>query len=234
VLVIDDHPIVATSCAALALQMGATSVLDARRLADGFRLYRQQKPDLILLDLAIRTRALAGLSFIRRLGAFDPATPILVLSLHGDPLIASEALRAGANGYVRKDAPIEEIGRAIARIREGKHYLSHELGSQIAFMEARRRTTNPMRDLSARELQILSQFVEGKSYGQIAANLLVSYKSVANTFTRLKKRLGARSLPDLMRIAVQHMPSTFDRRLPSLADLETEESLATKPVSPGK
>jgi DNA-binding NarL/FixJ family response regulator len=193
------------------LQMGTRSVLDARRLADGFRLYRQQKPDLILLDLAIRSRALAGLSFIRRLRAFDPVTPILVFSVHGDPLIASETVRVGANGYVSKDAPIEEIRKAIARVSEGRGYLSHELSSQIAFMEARRRTTNPIRDMSARELQILSQLVEGKSHGQIAANLLISYKSVANTFTRLKKRLGARSLPDLMRIAVQHMPSTSTR-----------------------
>jgi two-component system, NarL family, invasion response regulator UvrY len=209
--------------------MGATRVLDARGLADGFRLYRQHKPDLILLDLAIRSRALAGISFIRRLRAFDTDTPILIFSLHGDPLVASEALRVGANGYVRKDAPIEEISKAIVKVSEGRTYLSHDLGSQIAFMEARRRTTNPTRDMSARELQVLSQFVEGKSYGQIAANLLISYKSVANTLTRIKKRLGARSLPDLMRIALQHMPSTFEKKFPSLAELETEEDPAAKP-----
>ena len=87
-------------------------------------------------------------------------------------------------------------------------------------MEARRRTTNPILLLTARELKILSQLVEGKSYGQIAANLLISYKTVANTYSRIKAKLGARSLPDLMQIAMLHLPSTLDAKIapkPSLA-----------------
>jgi two-component system invasion response regulator UvrY len=73
-------------------------------------------------------------------------------------------------------------------------------------MEARG-TTNPLRRMTVRELQTLALVAEGKPYGVIAENLHVSYKTVANTCTQLKAKLGVRTLPELMRIAIQHLPS---------------------------
>ena len=72
-------------------------------------------------------------------------------------------------------------------------------------MEARG-TTNPLRRMTVRELQTLALIAEGKPYGVIAENLHVSYKTVANTCTQLKAKLGVRTLPELMRIAIQHLP----------------------------
>jgi len=89
----------------------------------------------------------------------------------------------------------------------GQDYLSHDLASEVAFMEARG-TTNPLRRMTVRELQTLALVAEGKPYGVIAEHLHVSYKTVANTCTQLKAKLGVRTLPELMRIAIQHLPST--------------------------
>lgn len=228
VLVIDDHPIIVEGCRHLLLRAGVTSIHHARTLVDGFRDYRRYKPGLILMDLAIGGKALAGFSFIRRLRLVEPATPILVFSMHDDPLIASQALKIGANGYLVKEAPAEEIVKALETVRDGRPYLSHELASEIAFMEARRRTTNPVLLMTARELGVLSQLVEGKSYGQIAANLLVSYKTVANTYSRLKAKLGARSLPELMQIAMQHLPSTQDARIAPISSLRASKAEPNK------
>lgn len=92
-----------------------------------------------------RTGALGGLSFIRRLRLHDTRTPILVFSMHNDPFIVSRALKIGANGYILKDTSGEEIVKAFEHIRNGTPYLSHELASEVAFMEARGRTSNPLR-----------------------------------------------------------------------------------------
>jgi DNA-binding CsgD family transcriptional regulator len=128
--------------------------------------------------------------------------------MHNDPFIVSRALKIGANGYILKDTPGEEIVKAFERVRDGTPYLSHELASEVAFMEARGRTPYPLGSITVRELQILSLLAEGKPYGQIAGSLNVSYKTIANTCGQLKAKLGVRSLPELMRIAIECLPST--------------------------
>lgn len=100
--------------------------------------------------------------------------------------------------------------KAFQKVREGRPYLSHDLASEVAFMEARG-TTNPLKRMTVRELQTLALVAEGKPYGVIAEHLHVSYKTVANTCTQLKAKLGVRTLPELMRIAIQHLPSATAR-----------------------
>jgi len=206
VLVIDDHPIVLQGCRQLLEGAGVDDIVQAQSLADGFRIYRNQKPDVIIVDLAMRTGALGGLSFIRRLRFYDEQTPILVFTMHSDPVIVSRALEVGATGYVLKDTAPDEMLKAFQKVRENRPYLSHDLASEVAFMEARG-TASPLRRMTVRELQTLALVAEGKPYGVIAEHLNVSYKTVATTSTRLKAKLGVRTLPELMRIAIQHLPS---------------------------
>jgi len=107
VLIIDDHPVVLQGLRQLLEDAGVNSTYQAHSLADGFRLYRTQKPDVIIVDLAMRNGALGGLSFIRRLRLLDQQTPILVLTMHSDPVIVSHALEVGATGYVLKDSSMK-------------------------------------------------------------------------------------------------------------------------------
>lgn len=100
--------------------------------------------------------------------------------------------------------------KAFQRVRDGRPYLSHDLASEVAFMEARD-TANLLTRMTVRELQTLALIAEGKPYGVIAEHLLVSYKTVANTCTQLKAKLGVRTLPELMRIANQHLPITMTK-----------------------
>jgi len=103
-----------------------------------------------------------------------------------------------------------ELPPVSQKVREGSPYLSQDLASELAFMEARG-TINPLKRLSVREQKTLALLAEGKSYGVIAEHLHVSYKTVANTCTQLKAKLGVRTLPELMRIAIQHLPSVAAR-----------------------
>ncbi|MEM8575307.1 MAG: response regulator transcription factor [Pseudomonadota bacterium] len=207
VLVIDDHPIVLEGCQQLLRYAGATDIVPTESLAEGFQLYRSKKPDVIVVDLAMRTGALGGLSFIRRLRLLDSRTPVLVFSMHRDPFIVTKALKLGANGYILKDTSGDEILQAFDAIKNGVPYLSHELASSIAFMEARGHSNNPLKVITERELQILSLLAEGKSYAQIASDLRVTYKTIANTFSLIKSKLGVQSLPELVKLAIENLPS---------------------------
>ena len=212
VLVIDDHPIVLQGCRQLLEDAGVESIVLAQSVAEGFRLYRVQQPDLIIIDLAMQTGAPGGLSFIRRLRLHDPRTPVLVFTMHSDPVIVSRALEAGATGCVLKDASPEEMLKAFKKVGEGKPYLSPDLASEVAFMEVRG-TANPLKRMTARELETLALVAEGKPYGMIAEHLHVSYKTVANTCTQLKAKLGVRTLPELMRVAIKYLPMETPSRL---------------------
>jgi len=205
ILVIDDHPIVLQGCRRVLEDAGITDITLASNLIEGFRAYRTEHPDVIIIDLAIKKGVLVGLTFIRRLRIHDKRTPILVLTMHEDPMIASQALRLGANGYILKDTSSVDILKALQMVRQGKPFLSHAIASAIAVMETKGRT-NPLNGMTLRELQTLELISQGKQYAAIAEELHVSYKTIANTCSQIKTKLGVKSLPELMRIAIEHLP----------------------------
>jgi DNA-binding NarL/FixJ family response regulator len=203
-LIIDDHPFVLQGCARVLEDAALARVIQASTLTDGFRQYRAHRPDLVIVDLSFRSVMLGGVSFVRRLRLHDRTTPILVLSMHRDPMIIRRVLDLGATGYVLKDAPSEEFLSAFQRVRQGRSYLSHEVASEVVFSEAKS-SSSPYKSLTLREVQVLQMLSEGKPYSQIAQELNLSYKTVANTCSLIKGKLGARSLPELMRIALKHI-----------------------------
>ncbi len=211
VLVIDDHPLVLQGCSRVLEDAGITDVTLCLNPVEGFRAYRQSRPDLIIVDLAMSNGLLVGLSFVRRLRVHDKRTPILVLSMHDDSMIASQALRLGANGYVLKDTSSADLMKAIQTIRQGKPFLSHAVASNIAVTETRG-AASPLQLLTLRELQTLELIAQGKSYAVIAEELHVSYKTIANTGSIIKSKLGVKSLPEMMRIAIDNLPNLSRRR----------------------
>jgi two-component system invasion response regulator UvrY len=204
VLIIDDHPIVLQGCRRILSDAGVGSVLEARDLVSGYRLFRRQHPDVVVIDLAIKRDGLGGLPLIKRIRTHDPRTRILVFSMHSDPIIVARALEAGANGYMLKDTSSDEFLKAFEQVRAGHAYLANEIAMQVALVQTGVHR-NPLADLTPRELQTLALLAEGKPYGQIAETLNVSYKTVANQCSQLKHKMGARSLSELIRFAVQHV-----------------------------
>lgn len=206
VLVIDDHPIVLQGCRRLLEDAGVDRVLEASTVLSGYRLFRREKPDVVIIDLALHGNGLSGLLLVQRLRAQNPRTPILVFSMHGDPVIVSRALEAGATGYVLKDTQSGALLEAFEKVRRGQPYMSHDLAMQIALLGTRREA--PLADITPRELQTLALLAEGKDYSQIASDLGISYKTVANTCSQLKVKLGASSLPELVRSSIQYLSAS--------------------------
>jgi two-component system, NarL family, invasion response regulator UvrY len=206
VLIIDDHPIVSQAWRRILQDAGVETVHDARDIVSGYRLYRRNDPDVVIVDLAMQGKGLGGLQLIRRIRAHNPRTRILVFTMHSDPTIAARALEAGANGYVLKDASSEELVKAFVKVRSGAPYLSGDLAMQVALVRTGARA-DPLAELTPRELEMLSLLAQGKPYGQIAEELNVSYKTVVNVSSQLKQKLAARNLSDLIRVAVQLLAS---------------------------
>ena len=204
VLIIDDHPIVLQGCRRMLEDAGVATVLEARDLTSGYRLYRRHHPDVVIVDLTMQGNRLGGLDVIRRMHSHDPRTRILVFSMHSDPIIAARALEAGAIGYVLKDTSSHELMKAFDQVRAGRPYLDNEFAMQVALVRTGLRAS-PLTDLTQRELQTLSLLAQGKPYRRIAEELNVSYKTVVNACSELKHKLNAKSLPELIRLAVQLM-----------------------------
>ena len=206
VLVIDDHPIVLQGCRRMLEDAGVDTVLDAREITSGYRMYRRHRPDVVIVDLAMQGSGLGGIDLIRRIRSHDQRARILVFSMHSDPIIVARALEAGATGYVLKETSSEELKKAFEQVRGGTPYLSNDIAMQVALVRTGVRQ-NPLADLTPRELQTLSLLAEGKPYGRIADDLNVSYKTVVNTCSQLKQKLNVKNLPELIRIAVQRVAS---------------------------
>jgi two-component system, NarL family, invasion response regulator UvrY len=202
VLVVDNHPVVLQGCRRVLERAGVATVLEASDTASGYKLYRCHRPDVVIVDLATKGSGLGGLPLIQRIRSHDSRARILVFSMHNDPVIVTRALEAGAAGYVLKDTPSADLIKAFEAVKAGKHYLSHELAMQIALLHTAARR-NPLADMTPRELQTLSLLAEGKPYGCIADELGVSYKTIVNVSFRLKKKLDARNLLELIHVAVQ-------------------------------
>ena len=205
VLIIDDHPIVLQGLRRVLEDAGVKSVLEARDVTSGYRLFRRNRPDVIIVDLGMQGSVLGGLDLIRRMRSHEPCTCILVFSMHNDPMIAARALEAGATGYLLKDRSSDELMKAFEQVRSGKPYLSEDLAMRVALL--RTGVENPLVDLTPRQSQILSLLAKGKTYSSIAEELGVSYKTVVNTCLHLKRTLGAKNLPELIRVAVRLLPA---------------------------
>lgn len=205
-LVIDDHPVTHLGCNRLLRDAGFESVYEASTCEEGYRASSKHQPEFIVLDLGLP--GVGGLAMIERLLDKTPGVKILVFSMHDDPIFAARTLEAGAHGYLTKNSKPDDFTNAIRTIRAGRVYLEHEMATQLAMMNAGH-GRNPISHLTPRELQVLQLVGKGRSHSEIAEQLNISYKTVANTCTQLKNKLGVKKLPDLIRIAIENSRTTI-------------------------
>lgn len=198
VLLVDDHAVVRAGLARLLGSLPRVEIGEAATGREALGMVRAEAPALVVLDLNLP--GLGGFELLRRLRAERPALRILVLSMHDEPLYAARALRAGAAGYLSKSVSPEELRTAVRRILEGGRYIQAELAQSLALQAAG--GTVPASHLSARELEILRLLGDGRSLSDIAAALGVSYKTVANTCSLMKARLGVTRTADLVRLSL--------------------------------
>ena len=200
VLIVDDHPIVISGCKALLAVDTACEVRDAADAESGQALYFAWKPDVAVIDLNLP--GLSGLEVCRRIRARDENARIIIFTMNDDPVFAARAIEAGAKGYIAKNDDPSLFIDAVRQVARGGVYLHPDMARQIAFLRTHS-GPNKAASLNPREQEILRMLAAGRSMGDIADALHVSYKTVANNCTALKQKLGARSSMDLMRVAME-------------------------------
>jgi DNA-binding NarL/FixJ family response regulator len=200
VLVVDDHPIVRAGLRRLLAADPEIEVWEAATGREALSALRRHQPTVVILDLNLP--GISGLEVLARLKAADPGSRVLVLSMHDDETHVTRALQAGAAGYVTKNAPPEELLEAIRRVASGHTYIEHEIAAELAFASIRP-SVDLLKDLSSRDLEILRLLAHGCTLAWIADTIGIGYKTVANSCTRIKAKLGAAGTADLIRIAIR-------------------------------
>ncbi len=199
ILVVDDHAVVREGIRRLLATIAGAEIHEAANAQDALALSRSVAPDVIVLD--INLDGSSGLELLRRLKADNVASRIVMFTMHSEPSYAMRALKAGAAGYVSKSAEAGELVTAVKKIASGDRYLDRSMASELVFSAAF--TEDPLHKLSNREVEILRLLGEGKSLAEIAATFGIAYKTVANSCSRLKEKLGVERTADLIRLSVE-------------------------------
>jgi two-component system invasion response regulator UvrY len=203
VLLIDDHAVVRAGCRLLLQRRAEIAILEASSGAEGVRLAAEHQPQLVVLDLSLGDGS--GFDIMQRLRAESPAVHILVFSMHEDPVTAARAMESGAAGYASKNDGPDTFLDAVDTVLRGDVYLSRAMAQKLALRQIRA-GDNPLRSLTRRELDILRLFGAGESLAEIADELQLSYRTVANGVSQIKRKLNVATNARLLRLAIDHMP----------------------------
>jgi two-component system invasion response regulator UvrY len=200
VLIVDDHPIVASGCRALFAGDEHITILEACDAEVGERVFVAKRPDVCVLDINLPT--VSGFELARRLLARNEAARIIMFSMNDDPIFAARAIEIGAKGYVSKSGDPYDLVEAIREVASGKVYMSAAMARSIAFAGPAV-TQSPLSKLTPREVEILRLLSAGKSLSEIAWLVHSSYKTIANTSSIIRQKLGLRSSSELVRFAIE-------------------------------
>jgi DNA-binding NarL/FixJ family response regulator len=199
VLIVDDHPVVVSGCRAIFAGDCSVQIISAPNEREGLEAYRQSRPHIAIID--INLPGLSGYELLRKIRKEDPSARIIMFSVNDDPAFVVRAVELGAKGFVCKGDDPQSLVEAVREVATGATFVSPQLAQLVTFASAETRA-HPAGQLNSRELEILRLLARGKKIAQIADALELSYKTIANTTTLLKHKLGAQNHADLVRIAV--------------------------------
>jgi DNA-binding NarL/FixJ family response regulator len=208
VLLADDHGVLRDGLRRL---LEANSDIRVCALADNGRDALEKatamRPDVALLDIAMPV--LSGIEATRAIVAASLKTAVVILSMHSSADLVREALRAGARGYLLKEAAGEEVVKAVRTVAAGRRFLGVGITDLVVEGYTHGQVATAA-DLTARERDVLRLVVEGKSNIESATILGLSPRSVETYRLRLMQKLGVSDLPSLVKFAIRHGITTLE------------------------
>jgi len=205
ILVVDDHPLMRRALATLIGSHEKWEICgETATVSTANRLARELKPDVMIVDLVLGDGS--GIELIKEIKSELPSIRMIALSMHDEMLYAERAIRAGAMGYVSKQAPAETILAAIEQVLRGELHLSHRIEAHLLSQVPRRARgghNGPVSQLSDRELQTFEMIGDGMTTRAIAERLQVSVKTIDAYRQRIKSKLKLQTSNELMRRAVE-------------------------------
>ena len=215
VMIVDDQPIVRQGFAMLLKPHTDLDLCaEAADLTEAIKLYQQIRPDLVIIDISLK--AGSGLELTKDLVALDANARILMCSIHDEMLYAERALRAGAKGYVSKDADSQVLTLAMRRVLDGQLYLSKRMTDRMLVRvvsgNKEEWKLSPMDSLSDRELEVFEEIGQGFTTRQIAHKLSLSPKTIETYRENLKQKLNLQNATELTQHAVKWTLETTERQ----------------------
>lgn len=205
ILIVDDHPIFRRGIAMLLEHEEDIRIsAEAENAAQAMSMVERHDFALVIADISLKD--INGIELVKSLKALKPDLPVLVLSMHDESLYAERALRAGARGYLMKQAPADQVVAAIRQVLCGQLYLSSaaHLLMLNTFVSGRESSSkSSVEKLSDRELEIFEQLGKGRGTSMIAHDLHLSVKTVEAHRSHIKTKLGLATAPALVRAAVE-------------------------------
>ena len=203
VLIVDDHTIFRSGLKRLFSDESDICVVDeASNSTDALDKIRKHELDLVLMDVSMAGRS--GLEALESLRIEFPQLPVLILSMYSEEQYAVVAMKAGANGYLSKDAEPAELIGAIRKIAAGGRYLTNR-GTELMLMQFSGRDDRPTHQkLSTREFEIMRMIANGISLTEIGERLNISVKTVSTYRTRILEKIGVKSNAELAKFALRN------------------------------
>lgn len=200
VLVIEDHPIVRDGCRRVCSRRPDIESMEASTAEEGLAANRSFQPDVVILDIGLGETS--GFDILPKLLADNKTTRIVVFSMYEAARFVTRALDLGARGYVTKNDDPTAILAAIDKVRGGGIYLGQSVAQALA-LAGREQASDPLRELTGREKQVVALLGDGKNLSEIAGLLDIGYKTAANTVASIKQKLGISTSPALIKFAVE-------------------------------
>jgi DNA-binding NarL/FixJ family response regulator len=201
ILLADDHAVVRQGFRMiLAAEPDFEIVGEAANGREAVELAERLQPDVVVMDVAMPE--LNGIEATRRLAESAPRARVLALSMHKDSAYVREILRAGARGYLLKDAFDSDLLRAVRAVAAGDGYLSPSV-SDAVLSDYRKHVTDPIDLLTSREREVLQMLAEGKTNKEIATLLKLSVYTIDAHRGRIMEKLNLHSIGELVRFAVR-------------------------------
>ena len=201
IMLVDDHSVVRAGIRRLLEQRaGFNVVAEAESGEQAYQRFGEHLLDLTVMDLTMR--GMGGLEAISRIVMRYPTAKILVLSMHESGVFATQALKAGAKGYLPKSSLADELVHALEAILLGQTYVDKTIAKRLD-LQSKQAVENPLQQLSPREFEIFRLLAEGGDCDNIAQALNISSKTVSNHQTAIKQKLGISSPVELVRYAMR-------------------------------
>jgi two-component system, NarL family, nitrate/nitrite response regulator NarL len=204
VLLVDDHPVVRKGlCSCLSNRENIKVVGEASEGREAIQKVKELSPDIVLMDLNMP--GMDGLTVTETVRKESPQTKVLVLSMHSNREYVLRIVKAGARGYVLKDAPTDELIKAIETVNEGEAFFSPSV-ARIALNQylSESDQNDPLSRLSDREREVLVHIAEGLSNKEIATMLGIGVRTIETHRERVMRKLDIHSVAGLTKFAIAH------------------------------
>ncbi len=202
VLIVDDHPIVRRGLRDILKDEPDIEVSEAADAYETLDLIKKRTFDLVVVDLDLPGKS--GLELLKDIKRDHRTLHVLILSIYPEDQFAVRVLKAGASGFVSKDAAPEDLVRAVRRILGGRKHISERAADLLLHHLNEDPDSNPHEKLSDREFQILCLFGKGKTIKQIAEELSLSPPTVSTYRARILYKMDMKSTAELVRYAIQN------------------------------